>query len=291
MKKTVNVNEIISAVDEALQDSTVSPSLTDINHTISYIAALSYLPELLTAGVVNVSATATLTVAGATNAEPIVLSFATAHGLDTGAVVAVTDVTGNTNANGTWYIEKLTDTTFSLLNSAGNAEWISGGTVVNRPESYSLPDNYQHDLIEAFSVVREKSLAVRSNLRALESIHPDTERRGNDIEDVAVEANNLYCRPVPDIDDILMCKYYRKPTDLVTNTESPACIPEHLHEMLIVQHLAFLRWPLIEDGEDGKTPNTDKAAKKVSSGMMALRLFYPRPSMIMPRIKRKFNFF
>lgn len=66
---------------------------------------------------------------GATNATPIVLSFASAHGLIVGQVVTVASVGGNTNANGTWEISVVSDTThMTLLNSAGNSAYTSGGT-------------------------------------------------------------------------------------------------------------------------------------------------------------------
>lgn len=79
-------------------------------------------------------ATAVLTVAGASNATPIVITTSANHGLVTGNQVYVTGVGGNTNANNTganpnWTITKITDTTFSLDNSSGNSAWTSGGSV------------------------------------------------------------------------------------------------------------------------------------------------------------------
>lgn len=68
-------------------------------------------------------------ITGATNATPIVLTTASAHGLVAGQVVVVAAVGGNTNANGTWEISAVTSTTITLLNSAGNAAYTSGGTV------------------------------------------------------------------------------------------------------------------------------------------------------------------
>lgn len=78
-------------------------------------------------------ATAALTITGASNATPIVITTSTNHGLVTGNKVYIASVTGNTNANNTganpnWTITKLTDTTFSLDNSSGNAVYVSGGS-------------------------------------------------------------------------------------------------------------------------------------------------------------------
>lgn len=63
----------------------------------------------------------------ASNASPIVIT-STAHGLTTGARVTITGVVGNTAANGTFVITKVTADTFSLDGSSGNGEYTSGGT-------------------------------------------------------------------------------------------------------------------------------------------------------------------
>ncbi len=76
----------------------------------------------------DVPGVANLAVTGATNASPIVITTAT-HGLTTGDYASITGVLGNTAANGTWNITVLSSTTFSLIGSAGNAAYTSGGIV------------------------------------------------------------------------------------------------------------------------------------------------------------------
>lgn len=69
---------------------------------------------------------------GASNASPIVITTASAHGLVAGQAVVIAGVGGNTAANGTWEVAASpapTSTTFALLNSTGNGAWTSGGTV------------------------------------------------------------------------------------------------------------------------------------------------------------------
>ena len=68
-------------------------------------------------------------VTGASNASPIAITTATAHGLETGAQVSITGVGGNTNANGTFTITTVNATSFTLNGSAGNGAWTSGGIV------------------------------------------------------------------------------------------------------------------------------------------------------------------
>lgn len=67
-----------------------------------------------------------LTITGATNANPIVIT-SVAHGRITGDYVTITGVVGNTAANGTWPIIKLSADTFSIP-VAGNGAYVSGGS-------------------------------------------------------------------------------------------------------------------------------------------------------------------
>jgi len=69
-----------------------------------------------------------VTITGATNASPIVITSGT-HGLVTGDRVIVSDVLGNTAANGIWIVTKLTDDAVSLNGSTGNADYTSGASI------------------------------------------------------------------------------------------------------------------------------------------------------------------
>jgi hypothetical protein len=73
------------------------------------------------------SATGLLTVTGATNATPIVITLGANHGLKNGDRIAIAGVTGNTNANGEWTLASVGATTATLLGSVGNGAF--GGTV------------------------------------------------------------------------------------------------------------------------------------------------------------------
>lgn len=76
-----------------------------------------------------------LSVTGATNASPIVITAAS-HGLVDRQPVTISGVGGNTAANGTFYVKVLTTNTFSLYSDntlstavAGNGVYTSGGTI------------------------------------------------------------------------------------------------------------------------------------------------------------------
>ena len=76
---------------------------------------------------VSVNTRSGVAITGATNASPIVITSA-AHRLETGHVVEITGVGGNTAANGTWTITRVGANTFSLNGSTGNGAYTSGGT-------------------------------------------------------------------------------------------------------------------------------------------------------------------
>lgn len=70
-----------------------------------------------------------LTVSGATNATPIVITTSAAHGLATGQIVGISGVLGNTAANGQFAITVTGANTFSLTSSVGNGVYSSGGLI------------------------------------------------------------------------------------------------------------------------------------------------------------------
>lgn len=68
-------------------------------------------------------------ITGASDATPIVITTAAAHGLSTGNKVAITRVGGNTAANGNWTVTVLSSTTFELDASVGNGTYTGAGRV------------------------------------------------------------------------------------------------------------------------------------------------------------------
>ena len=71
----------------------------------------------------------TNTVVAASNATPVVITTGSTSGVVTGDQVVIADVTGNTAANGTFFVTILTPTTFELDGSVGNGAYTTGGTV------------------------------------------------------------------------------------------------------------------------------------------------------------------
>lgn len=79
-------------------------------------------------------------ITGATNAAPIVVTQ-TGHGFANDDVVYISNVGGNTAANGVWVIKNITANTYELAGSTGSAAYTSGGTGSRASVRYSLSDS------------------------------------------------------------------------------------------------------------------------------------------------------
>jgi hypothetical protein len=89
------------------------------------------MPDIITGDPSTITTPLSRSVSGATNASPIVITTSASHLFATADVVVISGVGGNTAANGTFSITKLTPTTFELDGSTGNGAYTSGGTALN----------------------------------------------------------------------------------------------------------------------------------------------------------------
>lgn len=71
-----------------------------------------------------------VSITGASRTNPIVITTSREHGFLTNDTVVISGVAGNTAANGTWTITKLSNTTFRLNTSIANGDYNGGGSVV-----------------------------------------------------------------------------------------------------------------------------------------------------------------
>lgn len=80
-----------------------------------------------------------VTVTGTSNSTVINVTVV-AHGFSTGDTVTVHDVTGTTEANGTWIITKVDVDNFTLDESVYVSAWTSGGKVFQEEEGFDVID-------------------------------------------------------------------------------------------------------------------------------------------------------
>lgn len=80
----------------------------------------------------------TVTISAATNATPIQITTASAHGLSEDAEVTISGVLGNTAANGRWFVSVVSSVQFTLIGSIGNAAYTSGGSVTTSGDRFQI---------------------------------------------------------------------------------------------------------------------------------------------------------
>jgi len=87
-----------------------------------------------------------LTISGATNTNPIIITVGGNNNLRTGELISIDNIIGNPAANGTFYIKKIKSTQFSLYTDmflqttvSGNGDYVSGGTISRVFYNYCLP--------------------------------------------------------------------------------------------------------------------------------------------------------
>jgi len=135
--------------------ATSSLELTDSKITKTSSTVLTVAPGVWGHGTASMTAhagttinIATLAISNATNATPIEITTPslTNYSLRTGDTIMITGVVGNTAANGTWVVEKLSDTTIALNGSVGNGAYTSGGTIAGSGNGtaviYGSPQGY-----------------------------------------------------------------------------------------------------------------------------------------------------
>lgn len=98
-----------------------------------------------------------LTVSGATNATPIVVTTATDHERKTNDRVRIEGVLGNTAANGSWALTVINSTQFSLTGSAGNGAYAGGGFVYYSGGILKNPDDVRKAITRALEQYSKKN--------------------------------------------------------------------------------------------------------------------------------------
>lgn len=98
-------------------------------------------------------------------------------------------------------------------------------------------------------------IEIFSDLALLMDEYPTMNEEG-EVEAVALEGSTLWYQDIPAEVETLTCLYYKNPTLLSLDTESPNDFPEHLHRQLFVQGCAWIIYDEIEDGIEGEKVNT-----------------------------------
>ncbi len=110
------------------------PETSNPSLTIGGLNGITNTPESIIQG--TIGATGTITTTSGKNVSPITITTPSTAGLINGETVTISNVNGNTAANGSFTIANLTATTFQLVGTTGNgaftaspnATWVAGAT-------------------------------------------------------------------------------------------------------------------------------------------------------------------
>lgn len=130
----INTNKVFSLSSNTIYTTTIgSPNIPNYNFVFSVKAKFIQLLQ-------------TLAITNASNASTITITFTGVNNLRTGELIKIAGVLGNTNANGTYYIQKINSLQFKLYTDefltipvSGNATYTSGGTISRVFYNYCLP--------------------------------------------------------------------------------------------------------------------------------------------------------
>jgi hypothetical protein len=144
-------------------------------------------------------------------------------------------------------------------------------TLSSLDNKVALPSNYMKGLYWAES---DKNLigipSYYHDFKRFLRRNPGRQELGS-LCDVCVVGKDLHYAKRCDTD--IEIHFFEKPTYLSGTMDEPVCIPNHLHEPLFVNYIAWKLYDLIEDGiEDPKT-NTQHYQKLFFSFLPDLELF------------------
>jgi hypothetical protein len=153
-------------------------------------------------------------------------------------------------------------------------------TTTDTASAVDLPDDYHKGMFWVGSAAQDCRIGTRAsdyhNLLTFLEQYNDLSTVGQ-IEAVCVDGAELLYQGMAD--DTLTLKYFRKPVDIaladIADAEDglPAELPTHLQRKLLVSYCCKEIFPELEDGVEGRTPNTDKYAKIFNEAMAELRVY------------------
>lgn len=136
----------------------------------------------------------------------------------------------------------------------------------------ALPNDFQRHLGRwAYNTGTNLRIAVYPSVVQLFRQVSKLDLAGN-VFGIARQGRNLFYQRVPAVAQTLKIQYFKMP-DTYTSDEEPDCLPAHLHSDLLVNYACWKYWTKLEDGEDGKKPNTAMHKALYDEAAAALQAF------------------
>lgn len=114
-------------------------------------------------------------------------------------------------------------------------------------------------------------VTIVPNLEALIALAGNLTDAGS-VEAVALEGSTLWYYPIPaTVVETLTIIYYRNPTALVNDSDSPDTLPEFLHREILVNGASSICFDIIEGGLEGLKVNTRSRESSKLGGVVKFR--------------------
>lgn len=136
-----------------------------------------------------------------------------------------------------------------------------------------MPSTYQRNLQMAVSAAGYE-IDVYNSMIIFSKDYPSLSTSGS-LNAVIDQGNTLYYQGIPTTSEEVTLHFYRFPINLVSVTDVPDGIPLHLQVPLIVNHVAWKMFDLIEDGTDDVNTNTQKYMGLFANALRTLELSIP----------------
>jgi len=152
----------------------------------------------------------------------------------------------------------------------------------------ALPDDYHHDLYEAYNVTAKRPVRIHANRKSLYRYFADGNRTGDYIGNVAVQGPYLLALPIIGDamdEEIISIGYYKQADDLELDGAGPSCVPSHLHYGLLVSGVLRRKLLALNPGM------AQVHEQRYAAGLLSLGAFVKTPSRKTPFIKRYARYF
>lgn len=115
---------------------------------------------------------------------------------------------------------------------------------------------------------------IADTFRSFVEVYPLLNKSGR-ITECCEFGNNFYYQGIPTTSEEVTIHYYRFPADMIDDADEPDGIPKHLQRGLLVNHVCWKIYELIEDGTEDPGANTKKYLDLFLGSVYKLELFIP----------------
>jgi len=203
-------------------------------------------------------------------------------------------------------VDFINDAILDIAERVRLPELIVSDTLVAAIDSreLELPDTYHHNLFECWNRTSEDWCSIVYSMKDIFRIFRKSDTRSfenqletvdsyskvtGDITHIAVNGRRVTWLPIPEEENELEVKYYRKPPVLSDDDDEPESIPANLHRQMIVSWVMIHHIPLYN-----LTVQEDRALmlrqrryeRDYEIGLVQLRTLFPYAPYKYPELKR-----